>query len=187
MNNRDHILKTALDLFSREGYESVGIQKIVDEAGISKPTLYHYFGSKRGLLDAILADNFEPLIESVSVAAAYNDLPVNLKNIAKVFFSFVEENKVFYRFQLSMFFSSPQSETHQAVDVYNIKLHKLLEDMFVKAAGDHGNMRGRHMRYAFTFMGMINNYIALFLQGYIQLNEPMVEAAVHQFSHGIYS
>ncbi len=32
------------------GYDAMGIQRIVEAARITKPTLYHYFGSKQGLL-----------------------------------------------------------------------------------------------------------------------------------------
>ena len=35
-------------------------EEIVDAAGVTKPTLYHYFGSKRGLLAALLALRPEP-------------------------------------------------------------------------------------------------------------------------------
>ena len=55
MDNRSKILSCALKLFSARGYDAVGVQEIVDAAGITKPTLYHYFGSKRGLLETLLA------------------------------------------------------------------------------------------------------------------------------------
>ena len=51
MENRDHILDCALRLFAARGYDAVGVQEIVELAGLTKPTLYHYFGSKRGLLE----------------------------------------------------------------------------------------------------------------------------------------
>ena len=53
MDNRSAILSNALRLFAARGYDAVGIQEIVDEAGITKPTLYHYFGSKQGLLESL--------------------------------------------------------------------------------------------------------------------------------------
>jgi TetR/AcrR family transcriptional regulator len=52
---RDRIIGTALDLFSRRGYEGTGIQEIVDGAGVTKPSLYYHFGSKQGLLEALAA------------------------------------------------------------------------------------------------------------------------------------
>ena len=61
MDNREKILTSALDLFYARGYDAVGIQQIVDAAGLTKPTMYYYFGSKRGLLDALLGEQYEKL------------------------------------------------------------------------------------------------------------------------------
>lgn len=188
MDNRETILAVAQRLFSSLGYEAVGVQMIVDEAGITKPTLYHYFGSKRGLLDALLEEHFRILLQSVRTAAEYNgDLPAALQNVADAFFSFAREQKDFYRMQLAMCFSGPQSETLEACSRYNKEIIEILEEMFNSASRDHGNMRGRHQRYAFTFLGIINNYITIFLGGHIKLDSNAAFQAVHQFSHGIYS
>ena len=54
MDNRENILTCALELFYQRGYDAVGIQEICQAAGITKPTLYHYFGSKYGLLEVLL-------------------------------------------------------------------------------------------------------------------------------------
>ena len=43
MDNRELIVQSALELFYARGYDAVGVQEIVDKAGISKPTLYYYF------------------------------------------------------------------------------------------------------------------------------------------------
>ncbi|MGE5497138.1 MAG: hypothetical protein ACM3Q2_03670, partial [Syntrophothermus sp.] len=75
----------------------------------------------------------------------------------------------------------------KAVAPYNKKLFSIFEELFSRAAKDHGNMKGRHSRYAITFLGLLNNYISLYLNGLIQLSEKTAFDAVHQFSHGIYS
>ena len=49
MDNRERILQCALELFYAKGYDAVGVQEIAQKAGITKPTLYYYFGSKYGL------------------------------------------------------------------------------------------------------------------------------------------
>ena len=36
-------------------------------------------------------------------------------------------------------------------------------------------------------MGMINTYIALFLNGHIELTDRLVYQSVHQFMHGIFA
>lgn len=85
MDNRSNILSCALELFASRGYDAVGVQEIVDAAGITKPTLYHYFGSKRGLLDALLKEHFDELYESVTRAADYkHNLPMTLNALTGV-------------------------------------------------------------------------------------------------------
>ncbi len=44
MDNRERILQCALELFYAKGYDAVGVQEIAQKAGITKPTLYYYFG-----------------------------------------------------------------------------------------------------------------------------------------------
>jgi TetR/AcrR family transcriptional regulator len=63
----------------------------------------------------------------------------------------------------------------------------LLERFFEEAAADHGNMRGRHKRYAATYLGMINTYIGLAQRSYATIGDSLVHDAVHQFMHGIFS
>jgi TetR/AcrR family transcriptional regulator len=188
MDNRDILLDRALTLFSSRGYDAVGIQEIVDSAGVTKPTLYHYFSHKRGLLDALLANQFEGLIESVRTAAYYQrDLPYSLEKITRVYFEAAISNPRFFRLQISMQCAPVDSEPYQAISPYLIEQQQLLQSMFIQAVQDHGNMRGRHVMYSATFLGMIHTYIGEYLNGVTTLADPLTYLAVHQFSHGIYS
>ncbi len=90
-NNRSIIIEQALNLFAARGYDAVSVQEIVDAAGVTKPTLYHYFGSKHGLLDAVLSEHFEALYCRVKEAADYQgDLPLNLYRGVAAYFQFAE-------------------------------------------------------------------------------------------------
>ncbi len=51
---RERILLAAYDLFTRHGVNSVGIERVITEAGISKATLYRHFKSKDDLVLAVL-------------------------------------------------------------------------------------------------------------------------------------
>ncbi|HEX2915171.1 MAG TPA: TetR/AcrR family transcriptional regulator [Chloroflexia bacterium] len=188
MNNRANILNCALQLFALHGYDAVGVQEIVEAAGITKPTLYHYFGNKQGLLETLLNEYSEQLLSSVTNAVIYErDLPRTLTRIATAYFNFAQANSTFYRLQLSTWFAPPASAAYKVVARINEKQYRLLEDLFIRAVEQHGNMRGRHQAYAATFLGMLNNYISLFLNGYTQLSDELVHQAVHQFMYGIFS
>jgi AcrR family transcriptional regulator len=188
MDNRSNILNCAMKLFAARGYEAVGVQEIVDMAGITKPTLYHYFGSKLGLLNAILSEYFVPFCERVQQACAYHgDLPSGLHRVVLTHFQFAEQNPDFYRLQLSLWFAPRESEAFEVVFGYLEKLYQPIETLFYEAVQDHGNMRNRQQQYAISLQGVINTYIGLALNGFIKLDDKWVDKVVHQFSHGIYS
>ena len=50
----DRLLTTASELFYREGVRAVGIQRVIDEAGVAKASLYAHFESKDELVAACL-------------------------------------------------------------------------------------------------------------------------------------
>jgi TetR/AcrR family transcriptional regulator len=188
MNSKNTILQVSLELFAAQGYEATGVQQIVTKANITKPTLYHFFGSKRGLLDAVIELHYKEMQSVLASAAQYNkDLTKTLCAILKSLSDFAMLNKDFYRFVLIASHASPQSEPFQAIAPYIEQSMQTLEELFRKAVVQHGNMRGRHQRYAFTLWGMVNNYITLALSNQITLNDESIFLAVHQFSHGIYS
>lgn len=51
---RERILRTASDLFYREGAHAVGVDLVVERAGVAKTSLYRYFGTKDDLIAAFL-------------------------------------------------------------------------------------------------------------------------------------
>ncbi|HKD89546.1 MAG TPA: TetR/AcrR family transcriptional regulator [Streptosporangiaceae bacterium] len=50
----DEILSSAAALFSRRGYDGVGIRELADAVGLSTSTLYHYYATKQDILYAII-------------------------------------------------------------------------------------------------------------------------------------
>jgi len=56
---RERILDTAYELFSRHGVRAVGVDRIIEEAGTAKMTLYRNFASKDELVVAFLAQREE--------------------------------------------------------------------------------------------------------------------------------
>lgn len=182
------LLECALDLFSTRGYDAVGVQEIAEAAGVTKPTLYHYFGSKGGVLQTLLIETFHELDEQVQRAVEYHgDLTYCLTQVVQTYFQFARSHPSAYRLLLSLWFAPHENEAYQLSQEIHSRQYQMVEELFKKAVKQHGNMRGRHQLYAASLIGMIHTYIGLWLNNFVQLKDELVYQAVHQFEHGIYS
>lgn len=54
ISRREHLINTAIELFSEHGFHATGIDTLLAKAGMSKRTLYTYFRSKEELILAVL-------------------------------------------------------------------------------------------------------------------------------------
>ena len=72
-SKREAILDTALSLFATYGYHGVGVDRIKDEAGVSKMTLYKYFPTKEILIEGVLRWRDECFRASLDAALAQAD------------------------------------------------------------------------------------------------------------------
>lgn len=187
-DRRIEILHHALRLFTDHGYDGVGVQQIVEAAGVTKPTLYHHFGSKLGLLKALLARRIEGFDTALGQAAEYrHDITLNLTLMARVTFAFARTEPALCRLLLMLTHGPALSEANAVVAGHRELRLRRLEDLFLQAATDHGNMTGRHRAYAVTFQGMVDSYAILIVGGDLEPDDHLVYRAVHQFMHGIFS
>jgi AcrR family transcriptional regulator len=96
------ILDVAGRVFAREGYHTASMDEIAELAGVSKPMLYTYFGSKEGLYLAYIERAGGELLERLEQAQPGDQLPASLLR-ARIseFLCFVEEHgdgwKVLFR------------------------------------------------------------------------------------------
>ena len=51
---REHLLTVATALFAERGYEATSIEAVLQEAGVSRGSLYHHFKGKDVLFEAVL-------------------------------------------------------------------------------------------------------------------------------------
>jgi AcrR family transcriptional regulator len=65
---RERLLAAADELFYAEGVQSVGIDRIIEHAGVAKASLYNLFGSKEALVNAYLESRHRGMIERIKAA-----------------------------------------------------------------------------------------------------------------------
>lgn len=73
-SSRDRILFAGKRLFARNGYENTSTVAIAREAGTSESQLMKHFGSKQGLLAAILDRGWTSIIERVQASQTASSL-----------------------------------------------------------------------------------------------------------------
>jgi AcrR family transcriptional regulator len=72
---RERLLDAANELFYKEGIQSVGIDRVIDRAGVAKASLYAAFGSKDELARAYLARRHELRQIRIAEMLASRDTP----------------------------------------------------------------------------------------------------------------
>ena len=194
-NSREAILKCALELFSQKGYEAVSPNEIVEKVGITKPTLYYFFGSKEGLFDELLKVNYAKLDDLLTEACKYvpnidhyhEDVYPVLLRIANTVFDFAKDNSAFYLMSLSMSISPPSSKTAIVSEKYIKNHYALLEQTFRDISAAHGNLKGKEQISSGYFLAMINAQIGFWFRGYGCLDTKAAHSIVANFMHGIFS
>lgn len=69
------MLEVAGESFAAHGFHAVSMDEIAEQAGISKPMLYHYFGSKEGLYVAYVRQQGNVLLAAMRDATAADASP----------------------------------------------------------------------------------------------------------------
>ncbi len=73
---RERLLEAARELFYAEGVHTVGIDRVIERAGVAKASLYSTFGSKEGLVRAYLEDYHDRILGRRRAAADAESDPV---------------------------------------------------------------------------------------------------------------
>lgn len=81
LSSHDRILMAAKHLFARGGYENTSTVAIAREAGTSESQLMKHFGSKQGLLSAILDRGWQSISERIHVTQSNAGAADRLYNV----------------------------------------------------------------------------------------------------------
>ena len=105
-DTRAKIFTAAAKLFAEKGYNGVSMREISETAGLSKPTIYYYFGNKEGIYTALLESSLHYQMELFQEISGRN-IPIKSKivEIIKLRFQQVKDYPEFAKFFLLLFMS----------------------------------------------------------------------------------
>lgn len=87
-NVRSKLLELAIAIIDESGEAAVRTNHLVEQAGVKAPTLYHYFGSREGLIEEAQAERFSRYIrEDVDALIALVDDCNNKTELKKAIMS----------------------------------------------------------------------------------------------------
>jgi AcrR family transcriptional regulator len=134
---RERLLVAASELFYEEGVHTVGVDRIVERAGVAKATLYSLFGNKDGLVRAYLVARHDRTRERMmqELAARFETPRDRLLGIFEVQgLSFIEPGFRGCAFVSANAESSPGSSVEEVTEDYRNWVRSLFFDS-AKEAG----------------------------------------------------
>ena len=139
---RDRVLAEALRLFTARGYAATTVREIVAAAGVTKPVLYYYFGSKEGLYLEIMG-GISRLFEQrlAEVQQSGGSVRDRLLSFFAGLFNGAHENLAAVRLAYAIYFGPPQGAPF--ID-FNQFFDKTLDVVY--ALIDEGMARGELRR-----------------------------------------
>ncbi len=137
---RKQILEAARVRFAKAGFKSTTMEAIADDVGMSSVTIANYYGSKVGLLlalvqesDALLIDRLKPLMETTDE---------NAVGVVSQFGETIRENainflsKSLWRQVLAASITDESEDFRETYEKLDNKLIELLELLIVKLQND---------------------------------------------------
>ncbi|TDC71898.1 TetR/AcrR family transcriptional regulator [Actinomadura sp. GC306] len=96
LDTRDRILRAAARLLAEGDGEPVSTRAVCTAAGVGAPTLYHHFGDKRGLFDAVAAYGFGRYLASKRAQESTGDPVEDLRRGWDLHIEYGRTNPAFY-------------------------------------------------------------------------------------------
>lgn len=187
-STKDILLETGLELFAHAPYEGVSVQDIVNRVHVTKPTLYHHFGSKLGFYKAVFDQYLTPFFDIIVEKSIYkNDLINNLNEIAKCTMDYMMSNPdLFWMIEHALCISSG-AEHYSFVSERLEKISEAVRFMFKQAVAQHGNLRGKESLMMWMFLAAVRTAVDAVLRDYEPYTPDLPYKVVHQFMYGIFS
>jgi AcrR family transcriptional regulator len=114
--NAEKILRVGVHLMAKKGYHATSTREIVEAAGVTKPMLYYYFGSKEGLCLAAIRRFSEQFFNILrAVINAEGDPKELLVDYIWAIFQIMQERRDEWLFFMSLCFGTDRERFLEGV------------------------------------------------------------------------
>lgn len=174
---RQAVLAATEALLLEGGVEAVSIRRVSARCGYTAPTIYHHFGDKNGLVDAVLERRFGEALAVMRAIPRGDDPAAYLREMARSFLRFAIANGDHYRL-LTM----PRMESVPSAETARGMVKQALTDLL-----QQGTLATPHLEEAFQVLwAMLHGLISLhLLQGDHALPDELVELALETVERGL--
>jgi AcrR family transcriptional regulator len=106
---REHLVDTALALFSEQGYDATSIKQIAARAGVAVGLLYHYFPSKSEMMRAVWErHSFLPELRALLLVEHGEAAARVLQEVAESFSAMLDRKEALFRLMVRESQSNPE-------------------------------------------------------------------------------
>ena len=131
----ERILQVAVCLFAQKGYEATSTREIVEAAGVTKPMLYYYFGSKEGLCKAAIKRFVQPFFAELRQTTAESREPRELLvDFVWMHFQHFHNHRDVFQFYMSLCFGPEREKFLQDFESLGEEIHVLFQDLAARVA-----------------------------------------------------
>lgn len=93
---RERLISAAAELIAASPGEDFSLRAVCDAVGVKMPTLYHFFGSKQGLIDAVVEHGFDVYLGQKESMGSSGDPIQDIRSGWDAHVAFGLENPGFY-------------------------------------------------------------------------------------------
>ena len=148
--SREAVLDAAERLIGEYGYEAASVAALVEDAGVPASSVYHYFGSKEGVLLAVMERGAERYLAEVpAFGRRIGSRQEHLRALVETAASLLERHPDFLRILVVMAtqpMGAGEGEVHRVVNrVRELALRRLREQMEIVFALDPQSAAADHL------------------------------------------
>lgn len=128
------IMEAAIDLFGRKGYTATSVREIVQQARVTNPMLYYYFGSKEGLFHETLEYLLKSRLHAIeTIVESNSDFDGRLNAVIDLHFGGIVDSPRTVAFVYAVLFGPRETRPEFDIQKNNQQVLNLVAQVFSDA------------------------------------------------------